>query len=134
MGLKKSLKKGFGKFVGNAVRTALGFVSGGASEVLGVGKASKDLTQSLIDPLTGEAQQKKEKEAQFAVQQAAQKAAQDQEYYDQIMSARDKQISSYLGSRTNYTESDDAIGNYGSQTLGGYNGQTLGRYKKKNYY
>ena len=128
------LKKKAGKFLGKVVRTALGAASFGTSELTGVGKAAEGVTTGVTDKLTGAASDEKKKEmAALAKAEADAKAAADADYYKKIMSSRDRQVSGFISSRTDFTQDNDALGNYG-ENLGKFGSGTLGSYKKKKIY
>lgn len=130
--ITKKIQKEVGKTLGDVTRGALAAASFGTSELLGVGKAAGDLVQGGVDLAVGEKRlQEKEKKEQIKAEQAAAQKAADTDYYNQVMKERDRQVAAYLGSQTNMSEDDEALGDYGA-SLGNFGEKPLG--KKKKYY
>lgn len=130
--IKKKIQKSVGKVMGDGLRGSLAFVSGGLTEALGVGKEIGDMTKGVYDQLSGEAnRQKREEEKKVEAAKAEAKKAADTDYYNRIMKERDRQVAAFLGSRTDMSQDDDALGNYGA-ALGSFGEKPLG--KKKKYY
>ena len=130
--IKKKIQKSVGKTLGDVERIAMAGASFGTFELLGLGKTAGNLVQYGVDTLTGESnrQKKEEKKKVEAAKAEAQKAA-DTDYYNRIMKERDRQVAAFLGSRTDMSQDDDALGNYGA-ALGSFGEKPLG--KKKKYY
>lgn len=132
------IKKEAGKTVGDVLRGAAAAASFGTSEALGVGKAVGQFAQYGIDELNGtaRAERKKAKANELAAlnaQEAADKAAADEDYYKRVMAARDKQVAAYLDSQTDMTSDGESLGDYGKK-LGTFGDVGLGGKKKKMYY
>lgn len=134
----KDVKKEAGKTAGDLLRGAAAAASFGTSELLGVGKTIGQLNELAINELTGEGhrQRKEAKANKLAAINAAEaeaKRAADEDYYNRIMKARDKQVAAYLDSQTDLTQEGEALGDYG-KSLGSFGNTALGGKKKKMYY